>query len=357
MAEHLNFQINTTGTYPAWNTTDKSCPVTSADFTGTRVHNRFPDTGATIKSRKFHSQGMVSGAGNIAMRGYGTGILPWLFRSFLTDTAVAVAGVGFDNDLLPDDTIVQLPWFSFQQSFNGTVGQNARGCVLNNMTISATAGEELSVTADFLVNDTAKVGGNWADGATASPSIVAASYTPAAWIAPLRFHEGAIVIGDGYTQTGNKMVSSGGGSTVATIEAFNLTIALNAEMRYPVRDGMPTAGYTRHGERNIEITCDIDWAAYATTYYDAMKIATESAIRLDFVSDAVYGGSDNYEMHITLPNAVYPEDGGPFPQLDGTHLPKLQAIKFIAMEDDSLTKPTDIGVSFQTLDDLNTLVS
>ena len=343
MADHLTFAINTSGTYPAWTTPDKSIPVTTADFNGTRVLNRFEDTGATIRSRKYQSQGAVTGTGSIAMRGYPVYLLPWLFRSFLTDAAQTTAGTGYVNNLLPGDaTDVQLPWMSIQQKYSSAVGQNARGCVLNQLTLSCAGGEELNVSADFVVADTARVGGNWSD------ALVSPAY-PATLPPPLRFHEGSIIMG-GTPSVASKKITVSGGTTVATIESFNLSIALNVEGRFAILDGMPTIAYTRHGERNIELTMDIDWAAFATTYYDAMKAGTETSVQLKFISDGVYGSTNNYELYVNLPRMVYPEDGGPYPQVDGTHMPKKQALKLVAMEHSTIV--ADIGVTFKTTDDL-----
>ena len=346
MADHLTFGIATSGTYPAWTTPDKSIPVTSADFTGTRVNNRFEDTGATVRSRKYHSQGAVTGTGSISMRAYPVYLIPWVFRSFLTDAAESAEGDGYDTDLLPNDgTDTQLPWFSFQQKYNASVGQSARGCVVNSITLSASGGEEANVSLDFVVADTARVGGNWSDGSTSAPTLATPTYPdlPAPW----RFHEGVIIQGGTPSKSTNKL-NIAGGTTVATIESLSLSIALNVEGRFAIRDGMPTIAYTRHGERNIELTAEIDWADFGTDYYDAMKAATETAMRLSFISDSYYSGSNPYELIITLPRMVYPEDGGPFPQVDGTHMPKRQALKWIALEHATLA--TDIGVSIQTTD-------
>ncbi len=359
--EHLSFILEDDGTYPAWSTPSKSIPVTSAAFSGSRVNNRFEDTGATVRSRKYQSQGAVTGTGSIAMRAYPVGLLPYLFRAFLTDVDTNAASTGYDNDMLPNDSVdTQLPWFSFQQKHNASVGQNARGAVLSSLSLSCTGGEEANISADFVVADVARTGGTWSDGTSSAalvtpnydasfPALVGGTTLPP----PFRFHEGGIYIGNPtLNKSGNKF-SLDGASPIATIESVNLSIALNTEGRFPIRDGAPTVGYTRHGERNIELTAEIDWSSYGTTYYDYMKAATESIVQLSFISDATYVSGQPYEMIITLPRVVAPEDAAPFPQTDGTHMPKKQSLKFIAMEDE--TYSLDIGVSFQSIMSLQNL--
>lgn len=351
MNEHLIFAINTSGTYPAWTTPDKAIPVNSCTFAGARALMRHEDTGATIRSRRYTSQGAVNAAGSVAMKGYPVYLLPWVFRSFLTDAAQAAAGTGWDNDLLPNDgTDVQLPWFSFQKRYTASIAENVKGAVLQKLTLACRGGEELQVTMDFIAEDIAKAGGTWSDG-TSSPAVIASVPYPSTMPVPLRFHEGAIIRG-GTVSKSTKKLSVASGTTVATIETFNLEIALNTEGRFAIRDGAPTIAYTRHGERAITFTAEVDWADYATTYLDAMRAATETAIRLEFTSDDEFDTGENYELFITMPRMVYPEDGGPFPQLDGTLMPKKQAIKLVSLQSNDDTVDVDIGVSIQTSDDL-----
>lgn len=349
MNEHLLFAINTTGTYPAWTTPDKAIPVMSCSFAGARALDRHEDTGSTIRSRRYKSQNAMNVKGSIAMKGYPVYLIPWLFRSFLTSAAQVAAGTGWDNDLLPNDANdVQLPWFSFQKRYTASVAENIRGAVVQKVALSCKGGEQLMASMDFIAADIGRAGQTWSDG-TACPAVVTPVPYPATMPVPLRFHEGSIIVGGTPSLATNKM-SVAGGTTVATIETFNLEMALNVEGRFAVRDGAPTIAYTRHGERLITFTGDIDWATYGTTYYDAMLAATETCLRLEFSSDSEFDTGQNYELFITLPRMVYPEDGGTFPQLDGTLMPKKQSLKLISMEHTTLT--SDIGVSIQTSDDL-----
>jgi hypothetical protein len=125
--------------------------------------------------------------------------------------------------------------------------------------------------------------------------------------------------------------------------------AIEAALR-PIRDGAPTIAYTRHGAREITWRGDIDFATPVVTYYDYMRAATEMSVRLDFVSDDEYESGHNYELHITLPRMVWPEDGAHLPAIDGSLTPKKQAIRLVSMMHTSVN--TDLGVSIKTTDDL-----
>lgn len=351
-SDHISFILNgLSGTYPAWANPDKSQPVNTASFTASRVLNRYEDTGAVNRSRRYASQGGVTnGTGSINMKGYPRGLFPYLFRSFLTNMSQAASGTGYNNYMQPNDgTDVQLPWFSFQTKRGSTIGENIRGAVLNTLTLSCAGGEDLMVQAGFLVNDVTRVGQPWSEGGSNSASLQSLAY-PSPLPPPLRFHEAALTRGGTASDGGGQRLDYAGGTTIAKMENINIAFTLNTENRYAIRDGAPTAAYTRHGERTIEITGEIDWADYGTTYYDAMRAATETTLEVDFTSDGTYSSGQSYKLRLVFPRVIYPEDGGVFPQVDGSHMPKKIPIKLLAMMDETLL--TDVAVQFKTLDDL-----
>lgn len=357
MPEHLSYKLSTSGSYPVWETPDASMPVTSANFTGTRTLNIFPDTGATRRTRSYFSPGAVAGSGSVSFRAYPTGLLPWLLRSIFTDASSTAAGAGWRNELLPDDTLVQLPWFSFQiqRVFGATVTENAKGCVVNSLTLSSAPGEEVNVSAEFTVEDTARTGGTWSDGTTSAPSAVTLAYptNPDTGIipAPLRFHEGTIRYNPTHTLAGKRLNVSGG-TVLGTVESFNLAINLNTVGHYAIRQGAPTIAYTRQGERSIELTADIDWAAADTTYYEAMKAPGKIGMSITFASDETYSSGEVYELRINMPGMIQPEDSAPFPDIDGSLESKMLATRWIAMEETVSGTLQDIGVTMKTTDDL-----
>lgn len=352
--EHLIVLPHFSGTYPAFTQPStgnggKAIPITSVTIAGSRALDIHDDTGGTKRSRAYKSQGAMNVSGTITMRGYPLHLIPWVFRSFLTDVDVNAAGTGYDNDLLPNDSVdVQLPWFSMQKYYSSTVAENIKGAVVQKISLSCSGGEVLNTTIDFIAADISKAGGTWSDG-SASPGVVAALPYPSPMPVPLRFHEGAVKLGGTASKSTNKLSSTG--TAICTIESFTLDITLNTEGRFAICDGAPTIAYTRHGQRDITLQAEIDWADLSMTYYDAMLAATETVARLDFISDVAYGGSDNYELFITLPRMVWQENGAPTPQLDGVIMSKMQSLNLVAMEDITTTN-TDIGVSIQTLDDL-----
>lgn len=353
--EHLIFVPHLSGSYPAFTQPTvgnggKAIPVTSVTLGGSRALDIHEDTGSTKRTRAYKSQGAVNASGTITMQGYPRYLIPFVFRSFLTDVAVNAAGIGYDNDLLPNDSVdVQLPWFSFQKYYSSTVAENIRGAVIQKITLSCAGGEVLKTSLDFIAADVTEAGQNWSDGLTASPGVVSSIPYPDPMPTPLRFHEGNIEFGGSASIAGKKL--SANGSSIGTIESFTLSITLNTEGRFAVRDGDPTIAYTRQGQRAILFEGGIDWANLSMTYYRDMLAANETVVRLEFVSDAVYGGSDNYELFITLPRMVWPPGGAPTPPLDGTIMPKKQSLRLMNMEDITTTN-TDIGASIQTLDNL-----
>ena len=349
--EHLTFAIHTSGTFPAWTVPDKTIPVTSSTFEGARVRNIHQDTGSSIRSRKYSSQGATNVTGSVSMRAYPEYLLPWVFRSFLTDAAQTAASSGWTNHMLPNDSVdVQLPWFSFQEYRSAAVSRNVRGAVLQKITLSGNGGEDLQVAMDFIAEDIGRIGGTWSDGSNTNLSSVISPSYPDPLPPPLRFHEGNMIFdADSVSVSSNEMTVTGG-TVVCTIETFSLEITLNTEGRFAICDGAPTIAYTRHGVRDIVLTAEIDWADFAQDYYDDMRAANDSIIRLEFESDGTFPTGQNYKMLITLPRMAWPEDGAPFPQLDGTIMPKKQSLRLVAMENADINY--DIGVTFQTLDDL-----
>lgn len=348
--EHLAYGIHTAGSFPAFTnpTSTNAIPVESFNINGVRKHEIPEDTGSTIRSRAYKHQGAVNASGSLTMKAYPTGLVPLLFRSFLTDVDANLDGAAYDNDMLPDDpgsiTNPQNPWFSFVQYYGATVGQSIRGAVLSKITLSCTGGEALMIAADFVAADTGKSSGTWSDG-TSIASLPTIAY-PATVPPPLRFHEGGIYEGGSMSLSTNKMTTTG--SAIGLIDTFSLEITLNLEGRFPIRDGAPTIGYTRHGIRDIVFTGDWDWADYDDTQYDAMRAASETPLQLRFISDANMPTiAVNYELIISLPRMIWPEDGALFPPVDGVVMPKKQSVRLVAMQDITTTQ-YDIGVSIQT---------
>lgn len=348
--EHLAYGIHTSGTFPAYTnpSSTNAIPIESFNIDGVRTLAIPEDTGATIRSRAYKHQGAVNASGSLTMKAYPTGLLPLLFRSFLVDVDANLDGAAYDNDLLPDDagsiTTPQNPWFSFVQYYGATTGQAIRGAVLSKITLSCTGGEALMIAADFVAADTGASGGTWSDGTSIAslPTIVYPATVPP----PLRFHEGGIYLGGSMTQSGNKLSTNG--SAVLLIDTFSLEITLNTEGRFPIRDGAPTIGYTRHGIRDIVFTGDWDWADYSETNYNSMRAASETPLQLRFISDPDMPTiSEKYELFVNMPRMIWPEDGALFPPVDGVVMPKKQSVRLVAMEDITTTN-TDIGVSIQT---------
>ncbi len=355
MNEHLAFNFHSSGTYPAFTnpTGVNATPVESFNIDGVRNLEIPADTGATIRSRAYQHQGAVTANGSLTMRAYPTGLIPWLFRSFLTDVDANLDGTAYDNDMLPDDpaavTTPQLPWFSFVQYYAATIGQAVRGAVPTKITLSCTGGEALMVAVDFIAADTGRSGGTWSGGA-AIASLPTISY-PATLPPPLRFHEGNIYLGGAITLSGNKLTTSQS-TAEGTIDTFTIEITLNVEGRFPIRDGDPTIGYTRHGIRDIVFTGDYDWADYSATNYNNIRSATETALQLRFISDADMPTiARKYELFLNFPRMVWPQDGGLLPSVSGEIMPRKQSIRLVAMQDIATTL-YDVGVSIQTEADL-----
>lgn len=348
--EHLTYGLHKSGSYPAFTNpaSTNAIPVESFNIDGVRNTEIPEDTGATIRSRAYKHQGAVNATGSLTMKAYPTGLLPFLFRSFLTDVDANLDGSSYDNDMLPDDptsiTTPQNPWFSFVQYYGATMGQAIRGAVLSKITLSCTGGEALMIAADFIAADTGKSGGTWSDG-SAIASLPTVAY-PAVVPPPLRFHEGGIHLGGSMTLSTNKMTTTG--TAIGLIDTFSLEITLNLEGRFPIRDGAPTIGYTRHGIRDIVFTGDWDWADYDDTQYDAMRAATETSLQLKFISDADMPTiAKKYELFVNLPRMVWPQDGAILPPVDGVVMPKKQSVRLVSMQDITTTL-YDIGVSIQT---------
>jgi hypothetical protein len=357
MDEHLLFNLSKSGSYPAFVTPTgtNATPVESFNIDGVRTLEIPDDTGSSTRSKVYKYQSSVNATGSLSMLAYPTGLLPLLFRSFLTDVDANLDGTAYDNDLLPDDpgsiSNPQLPWFSFVQYYAGVTGQAVRGAIATKLTLACTNGEALKVSVDFLAADTGKSGGTWSDGSTAVPALPTVLY-PTSMPVPFRFNEGGIYLGGTITKSGNKLSTNG--SPVAVIDTFTLEITLNAEGRYPIRDGAPTIGYTRHGARDVVFSGDYDWADYTTTNYDNIRSAAETALQLRFISDpdipSISG--KKYELILSFPRMVWPQDGGLLPPVVGTVMPRKQSIRLMSMQDLGSTL-IDMGVSIQTEDDLS----
>ena len=345
----------TSGTYDAWTTPTIAVPVRSATFRGSRDVIQHDDTGSFTRAMRHISLGAVNSTGNsLSSYLFPTGLMPWLFRSFLTNAAQVPAGSGYVNHLLPQPSTVQPPWFSFQQVWNFVRGQNVRGAVLESLAIGLNGGEHGTMDANFTIADAAAAGGTWSDGSASgamldSSTVQSAYNTAAAALVPFRFHEAAIITGANIANSSGELTVSGG-TTVATLNSVQLDFQLNAEGLHYLRQGAPTIARTYHNARTINITGSVDWTDGASTYYDAMRAGTTTSLVIDLVHDLEFSAGQNWRLRMTFPRVVHPTQGADFPVVDGSRSNKRQALTWTTLDD--LTLGVDLGVSIWTDIDL-----
>ena len=254
--------------------------------------------------------------------------LPWwttnigtIFSSFLMTQAITAVDTGVkDHGLVYDDTAA-FDALSIQHKHSATLGFNYLGCAVNSFEIAVATKEAAKLSFELLPKDEAICGGVWDyDGSTASPAIVSSPTYPTLG-RPLMFYDAAIVMGgtpalDGTT----KKMTISGGTTYTKLR--NLTIKgsnnLDADAFGLVND--PTLQEILPGDRTIEVSFDMSWSDYATTFYTNARAGTAMALGLD-LTGPVITGAYFYEAHIVVPSVYF--DPVELPPLDGDHANKL----------------------------------
>jgi hypothetical protein len=342
----------TTGAYGTWVAPDKRSPVTSVNFDGGPELITLLTTEGTTRAPKSRVSGLMQASGSLTMPAYPTGFLPWAIRSFLADNDSTASGSGFINDLLPDDSLVQFPWFSLQLVYSESEARSVRGAVPSSWTLSAAAGAEMTTSFDFVAQDIAHVGGNWHDKPpTAAPAVVAVSTIADPLPRPFVFCDGRVLTGTNVTKSGNKLTLVGG-TKIANLESFTLELDLAVEGKSAIDNTGCTINRTRHNLRKATLTGDLDWADPNATYWETMNAGTQLFIQIELVSsdeyDIVLGLP--YKMIITLPHMVMPSAGDGTPALMGDKVSKNQSLTFESFEDSDTV--TDIGVTIHCDEDL-----
>jgi hypothetical protein len=326
-------------------------PVTTSDFKGGKTLIDLPNTEGDSRAMRDNVPGLMEASGTVIMPAYPTGFMPQVIRSFLTNNDASASGTGFTNDLLPDDTIVQYPWFSIQNVYSSTMAQSIRGAVLSKWTLAAAAGALVTSAAEFVSQDISMVGGFWSDDVTAAPGVVGSS-TLAPETRPFIFNDGQIFTGSGAISLIGNKISIASLSKIADLESFSLEVDLGVEGRPAICDAPPTINRTRHGLRKSTLTADVDWAIPDAAYWNLMQANTPLYLQIRFTSPDFFDmtGPKFYKMTIVLPRMHFPSGGGDIPVLDGTKTSKNQSITLESYQEKGIG--LDIGIGLDLEEDL-----
>jgi hypothetical protein len=300
--------------FETWSTPARAIPVENADLQSGREKINLNVTGAE-RDPYVH----VLGAKPVTL----ALVLPWwtvnvatLLNTCLTDNAITEisAGAVYDHGMLFDDTAF-LGAISGQIKHKSDLARNVLGAVPNGLTISAAIKEAAKLTFDMLAKDEAKAGGVWDyDGVTASPEVIALpSYGTLR--RPLMFYDAGVVIGGTPALSGTtQKLSIAGGTTYTKVNAIEFAINNNLDA-----DGFglvadPTVQELGPGNRDIQVTFEMSWSDYATTFYDAARAGTAMAVSLDLVGQVITDAY-KYEAHVLAPSVFF--DPANLPPISG----------------------------------------
>lgn len=304
-----------------WVTPAKAVWVDSAQITGKREVLEQRTTGVG-RDPLMNVLGAKPVNGPVALKWWVNNI-GTLFSTFLRDGAIGNVATGvYDHGLLYDDTVGFLA-ISAQQKYNATLGINVLGAAVNGVTIAAASKEEVKLDFDFIAKDEAKCGGTWDWSGAASPAVVASPSYPTVG-RPLMFYDALITMGGtpALTDATNKIAVSGG---TAYAKLRNLSVALghnlDADAFGLTQD--PTIQEISPGDRTIEVSFDISWTDYSTTFYDAARAGTPLALTWDLIGPLIDATYHN-EAHIVIPSLFFsPVE---LPPLDGDNAGKTQTV-------------------------------
>ena len=290
--------------FGTWVTPTRALPVESADIQSGREKLNLNVTGAE-RDPYVH----VLGAKPVSL----ALVLPWwtvnvatLLNTCLTDNAITEisAGAVYDHGLLFDDTAF-LGALSGQVKYKSDLARNVIGAVPNGLTIGAAIKEPAKLTFDFIAKDEAIAGGTWDyDGVTASPAVIA-SPTYGTLRRPLMFYDAGVVIGGTPAiNAGTQKITLGSGTAYTKLNAIEFAINNNLDA-----DGFglvadPTVQELGPGNRDIQVTFEMSWSDYATTFYVAARNGTAMAVSLDLVGQVI-ASTYKYEAHIVAPSVFF----------------------------------------------------
>lgn len=343
------FKFQDTGDYGDWVTPDLRSPIETSAFNGGKELVTLPDTEGTTRAPSAFVQGLMQASGNVTMSAYPVGFIEWVIRAILIDNVSTVSGTGFINDLLPDDSTNQLPWFSIQEVYNSTFARNSRGCVPTKWTLSVGAGAVVKSAFDFVVQDISQTGGFWSDGTTAAPGVAGGSTIASPMPRPYIFSNAQILTGDGISKVGNKLDITNP-IAICTIDSFSFELDLAVEGKPAVCQGPPTSKRTENGLRKATLTFDNSWAVQNSTYWEIMQTGQTVYAQISLISPDVYDTGLPFEMITTLTRMQLASEGDGTPQLDGTKTSKMQSITMESFED--LATGVDLGITIKSSTDL-----
>ncbi len=328
--------------FGTWVTPARALPVENADIQSNREKLNLGVTGA-YRAPYVH----VLGAKPVSL----ALALPWwtlnvgtLLNLMLTDIAVTEvsAGAVYDQGMLFDDTAA-LGCLSGQAKYKSDTARNVLGAVPNAVTIAAAIKEAVKLNFDMPAKDEALAAGTWDFDGSASPAVIATpSY--ATLRRPLMFYDAAVVIGGtpAFNDTTNKL-SIGSGTSYTKLSSLEIAINNNIDT-----DGFglaqdPTAQELLPGNRDTEVTFEMSWSDYATTFYSAARAGTAMALSLDLIGPVITG-IYHYEGHLCLPSIFF--DPANLPPISGDKSRKKIQVKGAAQQDTVTGK--DFGLWIRT---------
>jgi hypothetical protein len=256
--------------------------------------------------------------------------LPWwftnvgtLFHSFMTDLTTTAAGASYDHALLYNDAAL-FDTLSLQQQYNSSFGVNILGAAVNAVTIEAITKQQIGLTFDMIAKDEAKCGGTFEDGTTSSAALLGTPAYPALNRGFL-FYDAIINIGgttdlDGAT----KKISLADADEVIKLRNLSIKISNNLDADAYGLTMDPTLIEQSPGDRNIDVTFDMSWLDYSSTFYDAGRAGTAMALEMILQGPGIET-TNHYEAHICIPSLyINPMD---LPEISGDNKTPMLPIK------------------------------
>jgi hypothetical protein len=256
--------------------------------------------------------------------------LPWwftnvgtLFHSFMTaiHTATVATGV-YDHALLYNDAAL-FDTLSLQQQYNSSFGVNVLGAAVNAVTIDAITKQQVGLTFDMIAKDEAECGGTFESGAASVAAISPAVYPTLN--RGFLFYDALIHIGGTPALGGtDRKLSLSAPTTVAKLRSLSIKISNNLDADAYGLTMDPTLIEQSPGDRNIDVTFDMSWLDYSSTFYDAGRAGTAMALEM-ILQGPVIETTNHYEAHICIPSLyINPMD---LPEISGDNKTPMLPVK------------------------------
>lgn len=240
------------------------------------------------------------------------------------------ATAAYEHGFLPGTTPGN--GLSVQLKRDADDADNILGLLINRLQLNCQAGQQLTLSGDYIACDEAPTDGTWDyDGATAAPAVVATPSYPAATILPFRFEQASLITGGTVSFDDPTNILSVSGGAAATVEVAELTLDNGLDSR--VFLGSRVAGNVVSTEWAVTGRFDVDQSTVDETFRNLYRAGSQTTLQLLFDSGVEADTGYNYQLEVIVPNIDF--DMAALPDLSGSQDRRMQSVEFTGLVDDN----------------------